>query len=621
MRNRCVFDWRIVWEIASLVVLSALIGIGGIYFLGPLVFTKLPDQNLVPEYPLSISSFPSSSHGTSPAKGSTPKLQAGLPGPPPSIKGTAIHSSQLNSSQVNEAISSLTLMTQVTPSARIAESTPQEPSPMVTPLVASKPSEEQALKADPNVRELPADLVEAENPPLREGGEFTINGVVLTAMGQPIPGIRVKASVHRLFDNDKVRVGSIEDRYAQSDEVGFYEFENLFAGEYLLRTEATPSYRPASRRVRAGIKQVILVLIPEGVQEVNGLVKDGGTRYPLPGVSIAAAGQMVTSDEQGFYQISVPRQNGRQASTILRFIHQDYHQELVTVPRQGTSLESPIALSDVLLKPIQGFSSLKGTVESLYGGDALGGVRVFLAPVKGYSQLDALTNNEGIFQFSSVAWGTYTLVVAPTEGHKDFKQENLVVGEGPIEDIQIRLEPSPVGVLRGQLVDPEGQPVRGLTLWLRSLSVRTFAGKAVTSDQSGNIEVYDVPSGEIQLSTQAEPHLRITGLNLKPGEFLPVQLVVDWGSQVLNGQIVDAGGLPIPGAAISLIWMQEKEGMKSRAIRTTSTDDIGVFRFTQLGTGPHTLNVSAEGYRGTLLERVIGPDQSDVRVVLSKSTL
>ena len=92
---------------------------------------------------------------------------------------------------------------------------------------------------------------------------------------------------------------------------------------------------------------------------------------------------------------------------------------------------------------------------------------------------------------------------------------------------------------------------------------------------------------------------------------------MDWGLQILTGQVVTAGGIPLPGAEISLSWSQTKDGLTSRAIRHSTADATGTFRFTQLGPGRHTLNVSATGHTRTLVEHVVSPEHPTVQVTLA----
>ena len=611
-------DWRLLRELLAILAVSAILGIAGIFFLGPWEF----HENQVP----AISAGPMVYNLSPDSRPITSLQEAGLAPIPreritekaPDISAPPRPPKDFTPPKVANLSSSTAL---VTPQSLNTSPTRinRDRLPLNTkPALPSASHDQPGLEQPPLLSEEDQETVKNEDPSSTEEGDLLIAGIVLTETGERVPGIKVIVSPRRLVNPGGRRAGPTGDRHTQTNESGFYELSNLYDGEYMLRTEATPYYQGASKLIRAGMEQVTLVLRREVPRRVEGLVKDADTGYPVSGVTISANNQLVSTDDTGYYQLSVPRQTPGQDSTIVRFAHHAYHEQMLTIPKRNAEVGTPTTLAAVALKPIRGFSSVEGTVESLYGGEPLANIRVFLSPAKSHTQLDTLTDDSGLFQFPSVAWGRYTLVIAPKHGYKDFTQQDVEVGQGGVANIQVRLEPSPAGSLAGQMVDPIGQPVRGLTLWLRSLTVRTFAGKPVTSDQSGHFEVHDVPAGELQFSTRSDPNLQINGLTLQPGISPIIYLVVDWGTQILIGQVVDAGGLPVPGAEVSLIWVQEKEGIQSRGIRTTFADDFGGFRFTQLGRGSHTLNVSAQGFQSTLLEHTIGPDQSDLRVVLSR---
>ena len=608
---RC--DWRIVWELGGLVALSAFLTMAGIYVFGSLEFEEIPPPALMPLDQLSILSSSSSPDTTLPSTNSLPERSS--------------HQAQTRSVDTGSTIKAIRPQSQQayprqieTLNAFSPNDTAMADRPVPTPLAA--PSVERGPMEDTDVDPQLTDLQEDEEtmgdeePSLIEGGDLVIAGMVLNQNGEPVPGVNVMALPYRLFTQEGGGEASTLDKRTQTNEYGFYEFDHLQDGEFQVRAEPSGPYQSASKAVRAGMNDVILVVTEARSHQVAGFVKHAETGQPLGGITITASAQTGSTDEAGYYQLSVPYQTTGQAPTVLRFSHQDYHEHHLTVPRQKTYLGNPITLKGVALRPVQGIASVQGTVESQLEGTPLVNIPVFLSPVTGHGQLNTLTDHEGTFHFPKVATGRYKLVVAPKEGHKDFQQEKLEVGEGGVESLRVQLEPTSTSVLRGQIVDPIGQPISGLTLWLKSRTVRTFAGKPVTSDPSGFFEVHDVPEGELQLVTHSEPHLQINGITLQPGEFQTGQLKIDWGTQILHGRVVDAGTLPVAGATVTLVWLHESHGVKSRGIRHTSADETGSFRFNQLGRGIHTLNVSAPGFHRKLMEHDVGPDQLTVLVTL-----
>ncbi len=507
--------------------------------------------------------------------------------------------------------------TEPTPTSVLVAPLPATP-PSTKPL-ASSPQEEPPLPTvaamDPDVAGLDPPVPE-EDPPAPEVGDLSISGHVLTETGEPVEGLEVVASATHLFPQD-FPMGSLpQDQRTLTDGTGVYEFQGLYDGEYTLRTEPLPPYSSASRTVRAGMDEVTLVVVEARTRSVQGLVKKAKSGEPLAGVAVASTTHTVSTDDSGHFLIAVPLPGNGQGPSILRFSHHGYHEQQVTVPGVNREPGEQVTLQEVSLEPVQGLAAVRGTVESRLGGAPLAGVRVYLVPSTGPGQQDQLTSQEGTFHFPAVAWGTYTLVVAPKAGYQDFTQPDVQVGEYGVEDLEIQLDPVQVGYLTGQMIDSTGQPVRGLTLWLRSVTVRTYTAKAVTSDQTGYFMVDDVPAGELELSTRSAPHLKVTGLTLQPGAAPPVQLPVGWGAHALTGHVVTSEGRPVPGAEITLAWLWSDQGLTSRAIRHSTADATGTFRFTQLGPGHHTVNVSAPGYRRTLVEHEVGPEHPTVRVTL-----
>jgi len=520
-----------------------------------------------------------------------------------------------------------------TPHARtvLLPSTPAEPAAIRRS--ATKPMPSPAL-AEPSIQPLPSSTPTAfmpspathtsevsprpeENDPLEQSGDQTITGLVLTDMGNPVPDLDVTATVNRLFETAIPGPHTPQVYRTRTNQHGAFEIQDLLDGEYTLETRPVPPYSSTTKRVRAGIEEVTLVVAEVGSQKVEGLVTQAGSNTPLQGVTISAASQSTTTDESGRYALAVALAGPGQNPTLLRFTHPAYREQQLTVPNQPRPTDQALTLKDVALKAVQGRAPVTGVVEHQLTGKPLAGLRVFLSPAKGPGQQDTLTGHDGTFRFAEVPWGTYTLVVAPKTGFQDLTYPNLQVTQTGVEHLPLRLTPIPSSVVTGHFVDSAGQPVRGLTLFLTSRTVRTFTGIPVTSDPSGYFVIQDVPAGELEFGTRSDPYLSITGLTVQAGDTAPRAVPVDWGLQILTGRVVSAGGLPVPGAEVTLSWSQTTNGLTSRSIRHGLADATGTFRFTQLGPGTHKLNVIAPGYTRTLLDHPIGPDHPTVQVTLA----
>ena len=89
----------------------------------------------------------------------------------------------------------------------------------------------------------------------------------------------------------------------------------------------------------------------------------------------------------------------------------------------------------------------------------------------------------------------------------------------------------------------------------------------------------------------------VHGLALQPGKMNFRDLVVDIGSQQLFGMVQRDDGVPVPDVDVRMRYVNRHEdGYSSRAVRTTSTDTAGEFRFTGLGSGSRKLTFGADGF-------------------------
>ena len=402
-------------------------------------------------------------------------------------------------------------------STEIPVAKPLRPEPR--PDLRILPSDTTPVPA-PKPAEAPADVSD-EEPRYEESGDLVISGKVLTATGEAVPDLEITATINRLFEKDAPSPRGLPNSQIRTDQDGIFEFEGLHDGEYTLHAVPPSPYQPATSRVRAGMENVTLVVGEAQIQQVQGRVMRADSKVPLAGVMVAAGNHTTTTDESGQYQFAVSLPGPGQSPTLLRFRHPEYQEQQATVPRTTQPTNSSLTLKDVTMEAIQGRAQVSGIVESQVGGKPLANMRVFLAPTNGHGQQDTVTAQDGTFQFPSVPWGTYTLVVVPKTGYQDRTHPDLKVTSAGVEDLHLQLSTLPTITLSGHFVDPAGQPVRGLTLFLTSRTVRTFTGKPVTSDSSGYFTLEDVPAGEVEFTTRSAPHLTISGLTLKTEARIP----------------------------------------------------------------------------------------------------
>jgi hypothetical protein len=98
------------------------------------------------------------------------------------------------------------------------------------------------------------------------------------------------------------------------------------------------------------------------------------------------------------------------------------------------------------------------------------------------------------------------------------------------------------------------------------------------------------------MASQSAPSILVQGLHLEPGDKMHLPLVLDWGEHEIRGSVVDTRGNPVPASRIVLQWSYQADGITTSATRRTAADTQGHFAFSNLGPGPHSLQVAAPGF-------------------------
>jgi hypothetical protein len=264
------------------------------------------------------------------------------------------------------------------------------------------------------------------------------------------------------------------------------------------------------------------------------------------------------------------------------------------------------------MSPIEGLARVRGSVLADHAPVAK--ARVFLRSTDLNHHYDTTSDARGYFVLPDVVIGEYTLTVVPGGLYQDYTEDGLQVGAAG-GTLRIALEPLETVQLRGRMVDIQGKPVSGFSLWLTGLSARARGARPVSGDAQGFFTAEHIPAGELRFATHSDPRLRVTGATLTGPDDPLLQLTLDVGDHTLEGRVVDAYANPVPGAQVSLIWSHENGGVSSHAVHNSTTDTGGYFRFSQLGPGTHTLNLSAAGYQRRSIEQDIGVED-EVRIEL-----
>lgn len=449
-----------------------------------------------------------------------------------------------------------------------------------------------------------------EQPPRRH-----LAGWVFDRGGDAVPNLAVFAIARRLFGSSP-GIGNAGRLSARTGSDGSFVFSHLVDGEYLVTSAETGRYEAASTTVRAGVDSAVITVDEKAGRalRVYGAVASNRSS-PLKGVRVEPIGQTertTYTDEIGRYTLTL---SSRSTGTLsIRFLKQGFRETRLNValdtPEEELTLNATLA-------HLERMARVTGSVAANDGSPVhLAGVQLYSAVLR--RTYRASSDRAGGFVFPEVEVGEgYRLWVHPPTRYRDQVLDDLVI---PTEglDLPVTLDALGEAQLTGQMVDPDGRPVPGLSLWLITAS----AGKGplqVTGDGGGRFFAGPLPEGEVVLQTRSVPLLSVSGIALSAGASRQVRLVLDVGSLSVGGHVVDAQGIAVAGARVSLFWRNDENGLRSLSRRETPSDAAGYFLLTQLGSGAHSLSVSAPGFRSVTLTHRVGVDEPAVVVRMDKA--
>jgi protocatechuate 3,4-dioxygenase beta subunit len=460
--------------------------------------------------------------------------------------------------------------------------------------------------------------------PLGEPEEFAvISGRVLTPSGRAVSDVEVTAQFRNYF---KSASGYTRDtvprtRKTRTNDDGFYAFQDLPAGTYMIGTEESTQYAAERVEVRTGVKYADLVLAPQRYAIVRGVVTDPmGAELErvrvMPLVKGAPSG--TTTDANGEFAIGVAV--GQEARRIpLRFQLDGFREQRfdVTDIEAAVAGSMPIALT---MEPIYEFSTVSGSVKGPDGKQITGDyVRLYSPSLQ--RNYKAKIDDAGEFLLTDVEIADdYRLWILPSGPYRDFSEENFAVTPGSMRRDIVLSELDRSHRLRGRIVDQDGRPIPNYTLTLRSMAA--IAQKLpVTSNGSGRFEVEGVPEGELVFESRTMLYQKISGL-LIDGDYSEriVDLVLNHGRHKLLGKVVDEAGNPVATPRILITASRVNEnGTRSQLKGSTSADAKGRFVFTDLASGEHTVTVHAPGYESIQVQPDI-KSQGELVIKMQRTT-
>lgn len=152
-----------------------------------------------------------------------------------------------------------------------------------------------------------------------------------------------------------------------------------------------------------------------------------------------------------------------------------------------------------------GTASIRGTVFDAQSGEPLADVAVRLGDPQSMLSREVKTNADGVYAFAAIAAGEYTVMasswthIRQCHGATDqFRMQCvrvLVVPDQQRPGIDFRLQRG--AILRGRVVDHEGRPVAGASVWAAGKVIPAIPG---VSDKDGAFELTNILGDEVTVA-------------------------------------------------------------------------------------------------------------------------
>ena len=442
---------------------------------------------------------------------------------------------------------------------------------------------------------------------------YTISGHVVTSDGVGLDRITIVASPERLKDS-QIRDSETLRFWTVTDSLGAYSLDGLPDGEYTIRSATQRPYRSARISARTGVNYADLVVYQNLATVAEGQVLTAAGK-PLEGVTVLPnlLGQpSVLTDDDGRFRLPVMLKPTVRSFT-LRFQRPGYQEQSGKV-QVANSDRTNVTNVDVIMYPVEFWTELNGTVYS-DSGEKLAGRTVQIKPRLARQTYSTITDRIGKYSFPVIeAPANYRLTVFGGDDHKDSQQPiHLTIDT---TEFDVVIDSYEFGEVTGRLINVNGVPVPNFDLVLRNTkSLRPNI--LVSTDKFGYFEIPSAPAGEIVVASQSTPSFLVKGLHLSPDDKLHLALVLDWGEHEIRGTVVDGQDNPVPASRIVLKWSHQADGITTMATRRTAADPQGNFAFSNLGPGPHSLQIDAPGFSSVNIDHDLIRQGYDLTVRLN----
>ncbi len=414
----------------------------------------------------------------------------------------------------------------------------------------------------------------AERVSLRLEAGTDLRGRLVDAAGEPVPGGLVELSsalqvAHAQAEGTR-SVGPLTVRAATSDRQGRFELHNVPARNAKLAVTASGfepvEELPVELPQPAGEPELVVVLKPGAT--IEGTVRRASGE-PVSGARVRASGVGAATDDDGAYALA----GLAPGPTVVEVVHPHFPRT-----RKQILVDSPLTRLDFELA--DGISVSGRVVDTR--GERIAGALVQLAARSNGNQLDyrALSQSDGLFQFSQVAPASYRLR-AQDSAHAPVETEAAVEVAGePIAGLEVVMLDE--AVIRGHVLGLDASELAEVTV--QALSNGGVAAPA-RLDSGGQYEIRALPGGDwrVRATLRSDERQVEAFVSLAPGQ--QVERDLEFGGRSALRGVVIFDGEPLAEATVSL-----RAHLHALA-RSMTTDWQGGFRFEELEADTYWLGV------------------------------
>jgi protocatechuate 3,4-dioxygenase beta subunit len=234
------------------------------------------------------------------------------------------------------------------------------------------------------------------------------------------------------------------------------------------------------------------------------------------------------------------------------------------------------------------------------------------------------TKKDGDYELTGLRAGSHRLNVDTEQGvgPRDGFVVDVAAGATMTKDLVL----DDAGTLKGTVVDADGQPVGGVTIFAMPTEGTQFFGQNEgKSDDAGNFQLDGLRAGGYRVTAQHgwNDALRKPGTTddakqgervaVKPAQVTSVRLTVESQNGTIKGTATDSDGKPVTDAYVSAVRESDAAGAEKSAVAQTRwswderpvvTGTDGSFAMTKLSPGNYTLRAYRKGGGEAVVEHV-----------------